>query len=230
VRYTVVYSRKIRAAQYETTEIGLSMEFDETTDPHEAFEVVKGYVETWIKAEPAEKKVEPVQPSPKPKLETISSISETFPPDLAGRVYFEQTDKYVLVKPREYLDTEKFRKIYEVVQEHGGEYVSAGKDSHWRIPRTAKPPQLDPDELEKLPWSSFREKDPQTGKAVRVGPGKPGWIMADSKGAEALLDLVRKHGPDVPVVMGEGHTFLVRLGGKEEQFLQRTPMKEGKKK
>lgn len=51
MKYTVVYSRKVRVKAYESMEIGLFQEFDERTDPESAFESVKTRVEAWIDRE-----------------------------------------------------------------------------------------------------------------------------------------------------------------------------------
>jgi len=68
---------------------------------------------------------------------TIDSVQRLFPPDLAGLLYFEDTNEYVLVKPKQYLGSDNFRRIASIVRDQlGGEYVSAGRDSHFRIPKT----------------------------------------------------------------------------------------------
>jgi len=67
---------------------------------------------------------------------TVDDVQKVFPQDLAGMLYFEVTEDYVLVKPRQYLGSDNFRRIAAIIREQlGGEYVSAGKDSHFRIPR-----------------------------------------------------------------------------------------------
>ena len=48
---------------------------------------------------------------------------------------FTEKDGYVIVKPREYLSTDVFAKVARLVREAGGEYISAGKESHFRIPK-----------------------------------------------------------------------------------------------
>ena len=71
------------------------------------------------------------------KSTTIDSVQRLFPPDLAGLLYFEDTNGYILVKPKQYLGSDNFRRIASIVRDQlGGEYVSAGRDSHFRIPKT----------------------------------------------------------------------------------------------
>jgi hypothetical protein len=49
---------------------------------------------------------------------------------------FSEDGDCVLVKPLGFLGGGNFRKVANIVKgELGGEYVSAGKDSHFRIPK-----------------------------------------------------------------------------------------------
>jgi len=70
------------------------------------------------------------------QMQTINDVQKIFPRDLAGMLYFEETDEYILIRPRQYLGPENFAKIASIVRDQlGGEYVSAGRESHFRIPR-----------------------------------------------------------------------------------------------
>jgi len=44
-------------------------------------------------------------------------------------------DDTITVKPNRYLGTEKFGILAQAIRDLGGEYVSAGKDSHFQVPR-----------------------------------------------------------------------------------------------
>jgi len=66
---------------------------------------------------------------------TIEDVRIMFPEDLEGLLMFEEKDEYIVIKPRQYLGSENFAKIASIVRGAGGEYISAGKDSHFRIPR-----------------------------------------------------------------------------------------------
>ncbi|MDI6813842.1 MAG: hypothetical protein QMD10_09925 [Desulfitobacteriaceae bacterium] len=59
------------------------------------------------------------------------------PEDLAGMVSFEEQADAVIIRPKAYLGAENFAKIAAIVRKHGGEYISAGKESHFRMPKTA---------------------------------------------------------------------------------------------
>ena len=54
--------------------------------------------------------------------------------DYAQDLTFEEAFGFILVKPRAYLGSERFGKIAALVRDADGEYVSAGKESHFRLP------------------------------------------------------------------------------------------------
>jgi hypothetical protein len=60
-------------------------------------------------------------------------ISYAFQPDLADKLNFEQKDNYWIIKPKGFLGGDLFGDIAEIVRGLGGEYISAGKDSHFRV-------------------------------------------------------------------------------------------------
>lgn len=66
---------------------------------------------------------------------TIEDVRIMFPEDLEGLLTFEEEEEYIVIRPRQYLGSENFAKIASIVRGAGGEYISAGKDSHFRIPR-----------------------------------------------------------------------------------------------
>lgn len=65
---------------------------------------------------------------------TGSGPAQLFPEDLRSLLSFEQRADAVIVKPRQFLGSENFAKIADIIKAHGGNYVSAGKNSHFRIP------------------------------------------------------------------------------------------------
>jgi hypothetical protein len=79
---------------------------------------------------------EPVPtPTPTAEMRTTDDVRVLFPKDLEEMLTFEESGEYVVVKPRQYLGSDNFAKIASIIREAGGEYVSAGKESHFRIPR-----------------------------------------------------------------------------------------------
>jgi hypothetical protein len=59
----------------------------------------------------------------------------SFPENLEHLLGFEEKGDYIIIKPRQFLGSENFAKIASAVRGMGGEYISAGKDSHFRVPK-----------------------------------------------------------------------------------------------
>jgi hypothetical protein len=84
----------------------------------------------------------PSTPAPAPtipvayeNMETVEDIKMMFPEDLEDLLGFEEKEDYIVVKPRQFLGSDNFAKIASIVRGVGGEYISAGKASHFRVPR-----------------------------------------------------------------------------------------------
>ncbi len=76
-----------------------------------------------------------VSPSPSSKKRGINEVKQIFSPEIAGMLLFEEMGSYIIVKPKRFLGSDNFAKIATVVRELGGEYISAGKNSHFKIPK-----------------------------------------------------------------------------------------------
>lgn len=63
----------------------------------------------------------------------LESIKMMFPENLENLLSFTEKEGKLLIKPRQFLGTENFTKIASIVRAAGGDYVSAGKDSHFRV-------------------------------------------------------------------------------------------------
>ena len=74
-------------------------------------------------------------PSEGPKLRSLDDIRMSFPEELEARLSFEEKGEYIIIKPKQFLGSENFAKIASAVRGMGGEYISAGKDSHFRVPK-----------------------------------------------------------------------------------------------
>jgi len=77
----------------------------------------------------------PKMPTPKPVGKRIEDIKMMFTKELEEMLIFEEKGDFIKVTPRQYLGSENFAKIASTVREAGGEYISAGRDSHFRIPK-----------------------------------------------------------------------------------------------
>jgi hypothetical protein len=69
------------------------------------------------------------------KQRSIDEIRMSFPEDLENRLGFEEKGDFIIIKPKQFLGSENFAKIASAVRGMGGEYISAGKDSHFRVPK-----------------------------------------------------------------------------------------------
>jgi len=65
----------------------------------------------------------------------FQSIQNAFSEDLRNMLDFEDLGDYVRISPKRYLGSDNFARIASVVRSLGGEYISAGKESHFRVPK-----------------------------------------------------------------------------------------------
>ena len=69
------------------------------------------------------------------KKRSINDVKQAFSSELAGMLIFEESGKIVFVKPRRFLGSDNFAKIASIVRNLGGEYISAGRNSHFKVPK-----------------------------------------------------------------------------------------------
>ena len=123
------YARTFNRGNYESEKITLKVELDETEDIDEASRTLKATVFR------LQGKGEIIDDSKK-AVETdkrLESIRKAFPPELANLLIFSETTDAVIIKPKEFLGSANFAKIGAVVRELKGAYISAGKESHFKI-------------------------------------------------------------------------------------------------
>lgn len=65
----------------------------------------------------------------------MEDVKRLFPEDLEELLTFEELEDHFMVKPRQFLGTDTFSEVARIVREAKGEYISSGKDSHFRIPK-----------------------------------------------------------------------------------------------
>ncbi|MCW4044042.1 MAG: hypothetical protein NWE94_00820 [Candidatus Bathyarchaeota archaeon] len=63
----------------------------------------------------------------------VDDVRMAFPEDLEHMLNFEDKGDYIMIKPKQFLGSENFAKIASAVRGMGGEYISAGRDSHFRV-------------------------------------------------------------------------------------------------
>ena len=66
---------------------------------------------------------------------SIDEVKAIFPKELEEMLFFEESGNDIIIKPRRFLGSENFSKIASLIRSAGGEYISAGKESHFKIPK-----------------------------------------------------------------------------------------------
>jgi NaMN:DMB phosphoribosyltransferase len=69
------------------------------------------------------------------KIRTLDDVRMSFPEELEAKLDFEDKRDYIAIKPKQFLGSDNFAKIAAASRDMNGEYISAGKDSHFRIPK-----------------------------------------------------------------------------------------------
>jgi len=73
--------------------------------------------------------------APKEGVRSVEGVRGAFSSDLEEMLLFEEAGNYFVIKTRRFLGSDNFAKIASIVRSLGGEYISAGKDSHFKVPR-----------------------------------------------------------------------------------------------
>ncbi len=77
----------------------------------------------------------PGMPKAPERVKAVEDIKMMFPEDLESLLDFAEKEDYIMIKPRQFLGSENFAKIASIVRGIGGDYISAGKGSHFRVPK-----------------------------------------------------------------------------------------------
>lgn len=94
-----------------------------------------------LKAERGAPAPAPTPSAPTPSaagMRSVTDIRSAFPKELENMLFFEDAGTHIIIKPRAYLGSDNFAKIAAVVRGEGGEYISAGKESHFRVPKAPR--------------------------------------------------------------------------------------------
>jgi hypothetical protein len=73
--------------------------------------------------------------TPSEKQRSVNDVKQAFSSELAGMLIFEESGTFIIVKPRRFLGSDNFAKIASIVRNLGGEYISAGRNSHFKVPK-----------------------------------------------------------------------------------------------
>jgi len=69
------------------------------------------------------------------RARSLDDIRMSFPEELEARLDFTEKGDYIIIKPKQFLGSDNFAKIASAVRGMGGEYISQGRDSHFRVPK-----------------------------------------------------------------------------------------------
>ena len=90
------------------------------------------------KAEEIRKTWKDLDPQVKAEISSsgmIEQVKNNFPQDLAELLTFEIKEDCAIIRPKQFFGSANFAKIAAIVRELKGEYISAGRESHFKIPR-----------------------------------------------------------------------------------------------
>jgi len=100
-------------------------------DLYAAKEHLEGVIDGWLTVfkEP--------KPAQSQAVQSVEEVKKKFPENLQALLRFSDSTEYVVIEPRQFLGAENFAEIARIVRDAGGDYVSAGKESHFRVPKKA---------------------------------------------------------------------------------------------
>jgi hypothetical protein len=76
-----------------------------------------------------------VSARPTEKRRSVKDVKQAFSSELEGMLTFEEKEKIIIVRPRRFLGSDNFAKIASIIRNLEGEYISAGKKSHFEVPK-----------------------------------------------------------------------------------------------
>lgn len=76
-----------------------------------------------------------VKPDQTKKTLSVENAHALFPSELLELLTFEQKEDTIIVRPKRFLGSDNFAKIAHILRAAKGEYISAGKNSHFLIPK-----------------------------------------------------------------------------------------------
>jgi len=153
----------------------------------------------------------------KRRVETPIDPSRWFPAKHIELLDFTVEDNHVIVKPRKYLGKEVFAEIAGIVKQLNGEYVSAGRESHFKFPLNPTPTKTGSTQsLVRRAWNEGKRYSKSSGK----------WVF--SRDYRRLKDILIDAGRSMVAVV-DGKEFRVKLSGDQDRFISLFPISRGGK-
>ena len=131
----VMVNRKFNLGNYETLDMAAEAELNDTDNPLEIWQVLRDNIEMEYIVMQNKTKPTPPQPTPtaQPQEATLNNFIAEFPPEQQQRLDFALKGNKFIIRPKQFLGSDMFAQVSAVVRSFGGEYISAGKESHWRV-------------------------------------------------------------------------------------------------
>jgi hypothetical protein len=100
--------------------------------------MMKGPYFYWVFTDAATvgRKLRKEKKTKKAAIPDIEAVRAKFSSELTELLTFTAEEQFIVLKPREFLGSENFGKIAAIVRESKGEYISEGKNSRFKIPRS----------------------------------------------------------------------------------------------
>lgn len=77
--------------------------------------------------------VEKKEPTPTPTSDDLSKVRDSFTAEQQEMLRFTDEGDHIKIATRKFLGSDNFAKIASIVRNLGGEYISAGKNSHFKV-------------------------------------------------------------------------------------------------
>jgi len=113
----------------------LAQKVDELLNVLKAVSVELSEVSKSLKAISGSATAAAVSVGPSEKKHDLNDVKQAFSSELVDMLLFEDAGKFIVVKPRRFLGSDNFGRIASIIRDLGGEYVSAGKNSHFNVPK-----------------------------------------------------------------------------------------------
>jgi hypothetical protein len=94
---------------------------------------LEGLVDAWLSSVTELEKLIEKASQAKPQ-KTSTEIQNAFPKELRELLEFSEFSEGFAIRPKQYLGSENFARVVEVVKGLGGQYISKGKESHFEVP------------------------------------------------------------------------------------------------
>jgi len=122
--FTVTKGKTVKAIdrdEWIKAEYSVKAAVNDQSDLEAAKAHLEGLIDGWLTG-----LARPPSAAPQPNI---------FSKELADMLTFEENKDWVIVKPKSFLGSENFSRIAAIVRDNKGEYISAGRESHFRLPR-----------------------------------------------------------------------------------------------